>query len=217
MNPSRCAGLGFVMLLLVGHCDRVDGAKLVGVRTVDRQHLMIHWLDGEIAYRDDGRAPKAFEGGESIVDRVIRYQPALNTTVAAKPESYTIVPRSAGASASPMKPSAVFRRTKVNGTNRDWPEAEYTLEHTIYLRLPRALESGQAYTATIAPATNSDKSRRDFTFDSFRSVSEALHVNLVGYHPGAPKSADLYMCLGDGGARDYTQFLRSKALLYHVR
>ena len=59
-----------------------------------------------------------------------------------------------------MKPSAVFRKTKVNGTNRDWPEAQYTLEHTIYLRLPQALEeSGQSYTLTIAPAINSDVSR----------------------------------------------------------
>ena len=37
---------------------------------------MIHWLDGEITYRDDGQGPKAFEGGESIVDRVIRYRPS---------------------------------------------------------------------------------------------------------------------------------------------
>ena len=217
MNPSRCAGIGFVMLLFVGHWDSVHAAKLVEVRTVDRQHLMIHWLDGEIAYRDDGRGPKAFQGSESIVDRVIRYQPALNTTVSAKPESYTIVPRSPAASASPMKPSAVFRKTKVNGTNRDWPEAEYTLEHTIYLRLPRALESGQTYTLIIAPATNSDISRRDLTFDNFRSESEALHVNLIGYHPEGLKSADLYMWLGDGGARDYSEFLGAKVLLYNVR
>ena len=90
MNPSRGPSLFLVIVLLVGQCNRVDAAKLAEVRTVDRQHLMIRWLDGEITYRDDGQGPKAFEGGESIVDRVIRYQPELDTSVAARAESYTI-------------------------------------------------------------------------------------------------------------------------------
>ncbi len=216
MNPSRGSSLILVMVLLVGQCNRVDAAKLAVVRTVDRQHLMIHWLDGEITYRDDGQGPKAFEGGESIVDRVIRYQPELDTSVAARPESYTIAPKNARTRGASMKPSAVFRKTKVNGTNRDWPEAQYTLEHTIYLRLPRALESGQSYTLTIAPATNSDVSEREFTFDILRSESEALHVNLVGYHPDGLKSSDIYMWLGDGGARDYSEFVGSKIKISNV-
>ena len=70
MNPSRGSRLILVKVLLVLWCNRVDAAKLAEVRTVDRQHLMIHWLDGEITYRDDGQGPKAFEGGESIVDRL---------------------------------------------------------------------------------------------------------------------------------------------------
>src|SRR6516225_3709292 len=75
MNPSRVSRVIVVMVLLVSRCNRVDAAKLADVRTVDREHLMIHWLDGEITYRDDGQGPKAFEGGESIIDRVIRYPP----------------------------------------------------------------------------------------------------------------------------------------------
>src|SRR5271166_3022806 len=105
MNPSRGSSSILVMVLLVGQCNRVDAAKLAEVRTVDRQHLMIHWLDGEIAYRDDGQGPKAFEGGESIVDRVIRYQPELDTSVAARPESYTIAPQNARTRVASMKPS----------------------------------------------------------------------------------------------------------------
>ena len=101
MNPSRNSSLILVMVLLVGRCNRVDAAKLADVRTVDRQHVMIHLRDGEITYRDDGQRPKAFEGGESIVDRLIRYQPELDSSVAARPESYTIAPRTPGPAEPP--------------------------------------------------------------------------------------------------------------------
>ncbi len=53
---------------------------------------------------------------------------------------------------------------------------------------------------------------RDFAFDIFSSVSEAIHVNIIGYNPDHTlmKSADLYMWLGDGGGRDYSSLRRQE-------
>ena len=113
---------------------------------------------------------------------------------------------------------AAYRKSKVNGTDNNWPEANYTVEHTIYLKLPHKLQQGKHYTLGIAPGVNTDTTSREFTFDIFSSVSEAIHVNLIGYNPDhtAVKSADLYMWLGDGGARDYSSYAGRKVILYNV-
>jgi hypothetical protein len=174
------------------------GAKLVDVRTVDDQHLMVHWVDGEIQYKDDGEGPKAFMGHESGGGDVVkRYDPALDTIAAVSAANYTLKSSNDASYAAATRPAAVYRKTKVNGTNNRWPEADYTVEHTIFLRLPRKLQQGKRYTLDIAAATNSDTTSRDLTFDVFSSVSEALHVNLIGYNPAhtVMKSADLYMWL----------------------
>ena len=115
-------------------------------------------------------------------------------------------------------PVAAYRKTKVSGTDRAWPNCNCTLEHTIFLKLPRKLQQGGKYTLSIAPAVNSDKASQAFTFDIYSSVSEAIHVNLIGYNPDhtAMKSADLYMWLGDGGGRDYSGYVGKKVWLYNV-
>ena len=38
---------GALSLAALGMCTSAFGAKLVEVRTVDDEHLMIHWLDGD--------------------------------------------------------------------------------------------------------------------------------------------------------------------------
>jgi hypothetical protein len=195
------------------------GAKLVAVRTVDDQYLMIHWLDGEIQYKDDGEGPKAFMGHESGGgDTVKRYDPALDTKATGNVANYTLKSVNDANYAAATPPAAAFRRSKVNGTTLQWPEPEYTVEHTIFLRLPHKLQQGKRYTLGIAAATNSDTTSRDLTFDVFSNVSEALHVNLIGYNPAhtTMKSADLYMWLGDGGARDYSDYVGRKVMLYDV-
>lgn len=207
------------MLLIAGLCASASGARLVDVRTVDEQHVMVHWLDGEIEYRDDGEGPGAFGGHENPAgDTVKRHEPALDTTTALEPGSYTISSQDDGNYAAPTRPTDVYRKSKVNGTDHAWPEANYALEHTIFLRLPQRLQQGKNYTLTIAPQTNSDTASADFGFDIFSSVSEAIHVNIIGYNPDhkAVKSADLYVWLGDGGARDYSGYVGRKVILYDV-
>lgn len=201
-------------------CASAYGAKLVDVRTVDDEHVMVHWLDGEMVVRDDGMGTGAYMGHEgSGNETLVRYEPYLDLKAAGIGESYTLTSADDSAYAQGVRPVSAFRKTKVNGTDSQWPEANHTLEHTLFLRLPRKLQQGKRYTLAIAAATNSDAPSREFTFDVFSSVSEAIHVNLVGYNPDhtVMKSADLYMWLGDGGARDYSPYAGHKVILVNTQ
>jgi hypothetical protein len=193
------------------------GARLTDCRTVDEEHILIHWLDGKIEYKEDGTGPTACMGHETdgVGDKVIDYLPHLDVIAATDPASYRISSETDRDYRAPIEPLKVFRKTKVNGTDKSWPEARFTLEHTLYLRLPRKLKQGQSYTVSIGPAVNSDTSCLNFVFDVFAMVSEAIHVNLIGYHPDitAVKSADLYIWLGDGGSRDYSEYAGRKVIL----
>jgi hypothetical protein len=183
------------------------GSKLVELRVVDDQHLSLFIKDGEIRYKDDGLGPTAFMGHESQGGEVaIQYGTlALDAAV---PGSFRIHSVDDSAYAAGVEPLAVFRRTKCNGVVAKWPEPDtWTLEHTLYLKLPEKLKQGASYTVDLAPALGVDSSRVSITFDAFSGVSEAIRVNLIGYHPDHPiKAADLYMWLGDGGGRDYSDY-----------
>jgi endoglucanase len=197
----------------------VHAAKLVDVRTVDEETVQVYWHDAEVEWKDTGTGPSAFHGGCDSAGEVIhKFDPALDTAAAVKAENYELVSTADKQYTAAVHPTAAHRKTKVSGTDRGWPDCACTLEHTIYLRLPKKLQQGAKYTLKIGPAVKSDTVAKEFTFDVFASVSEAVHVNLVGYNPDvtAMKSADLYLWLGDGGARDYSAWIGRKVMLYNV-
>jgi hypothetical protein len=219
MTSLRHAFLIVALFLSTALCHQAGGAKLVDVRPVDEQHLMLRFLDGEVDYKDDGEGPTAFKGHESGQDAVVvRHGEPLNATKAAASDSYTISSGNDPNYSKSLQPASVNRKSKVDGIDRKWPEANYVLEHTIFLELPHKLVNGSKYSLTIAPATNSDRKKNEFQFDVFKSVTEAIHVNIIGYNPDitAVKSADLYMWMGDGGARDYSDYEGRKVMLYNV-
>jgi endoglucanase len=198
-----------VLLSLVGCGVASQAAKLVDVRIVDEQHIMIHLLDGEVQPKDDGKGPTAFMGHESGGDdKVINYAPPLNLALAQKPQSFSLTSTTDRNYQGKVSPLACFRRTKVNGVPHMWPEPPFTLEHILFLKLPQPMKSGATYTLAIDPATGSDKLSSKFTFDTYKSETFAIKVNLSGASASlaTPSSADLYMWLGDGGARDYAKF-----------
>ena len=193
-------------------------AKLVEVRSIDDEYLLVHWQDGIVEYKDDGQGQGAYMGHETGGGDVLKtFDPALNIPDAANVTSYTVVSTDDANYATPLHPSRVHRKSKVNGTTNKWPEPPFTLEHTCFLRLPRKMQQGKHYTLSIAPGTNSDVTNREFVFDIFSSVSEAIHVNLIGYSPDTTmKSGDLYMWLGDGGGRDYASYVGKKVIIQNV-
>jgi len=202
-----------------GVCASAQASKLVEVRSVDDEHIMIYWQDAKVTYQDDGKGPTAFMGHETKGGEVITtFGPPLDTTAAQTAGNYTLASADDAVYSQPLAATEAYRKTKVSGTDSRWPEAKFTLEHTVYLKLPQKLQQGKHYTLRIAPATNTDITSREITFDIYISVSEAIHVNMIGYNPEhtAVKSADLYMWMGDGGARDYSGYVGKPITLYNV-
>jgi len=81
MRSGIVMGAWVAALTALGAPSR--GAKLVDVRTVDDEHVMVHVLDGEVRYKDDGRGPGAMMGHESAGgDVVVRYDPPMDIEAA---------------------------------------------------------------------------------------------------------------------------------------
>jgi len=101
---------------------------------------------------------------------------------------------------------AVWRKTKpyevarIGGWDFDAP-----LQHHLFLVWPEALTDGHEYQITLPgdklpPIT--------FTPSSRDNLSEAIHVNQIGFHPAAPsKKAFLSCWMGSGGGLDYPKGL----------
>lgn len=203
----------------------INAAKFKNFQVVDKDYIMVNVLDGEVSTRDDGLGEKAFYNShhEDNQDTVKLYAPALNTTAAQTNETWTIKssddPSFGGTGLNPLK---CFRKTKMNGhAEKAWSGSdfkyEYTYEHWIYLKLPQPLQQGKTYTLTIGSGCNIDSTSHIFTYNIFNCPSEAIHINLVGYSTDKTiKSADLYIWMGDGGARDYSSFQNKNVYLYNV-
>ena len=203
---SACAVFAIAVVVPLG----AEAAKVISVGALDKDYVVVQISDGDVAHEAPGEV-------------VTRYTPELSTTAAVATSSWTIKSaQDASYGATGKNPTACSRKKKLSGHSQGaWVSSdyayEYTYQHWIYLKLPSSLQQGMAYTLEIAAATNADVTSQPFTFDVYSNRSEAVHVNLVGYAPDAPhKAADLYLWLGDGGARDYTSFVGNKVYVYDV-
>jgi hypothetical protein len=199
-------------------------SKLMKVAIVDRNYLMVTFSDGDVTYIDDGLGEGAFETRNDPQNNIIiRYGLPLDTDSSVQPKNWKIV-----SSEDPsygiegLIPLACYRKSKMNGmAQMEWKDKdfryEYTMEHTIFIKLPKPLVQGKTYSLLINSNTNSHLSIQNFTYDVFNQRSEAIHTNLVGY-PGkiGIKACDLYLWLGDGGIRNYSEFEGNTAWLYDV-
>ncbi len=201
-------------------------AGLRGVHVVDRDYLMVHVVDGELKHKDDGKGDGAFtsHGPHHNKDKVVLYGPGLDVQAAVRPSSWTLTSvDDVDYGGAGLTPTACHRKSKVNGHSephwvRNDFHYEYTFEHFVYLKLPHSLKQGKSYTLTIAPGVKTDRTTAELTFDIYSARTESLHVNLVGYLPQTvTKAADLYIWMGDGGARDYSGFEGNAVYLYDER
>jgi endoglucanase len=216
--------LFLLMIFVGGSVCPLFATKLAGVTILDKDYLVVHFLDGEVIHRDDGKGGTAFTSNhEDNMDTVKRYGAALNTSRAVDPSQWTIKSSTADCyGTSGKNPVRCFRKTRLNGhAEKAWSGSDYvyesTYEHFIYLELPFPLVQGGAYTLEIDSLTNTDAPAATCTFDVTESISEAVHVNLSGYQTDTTmKSADLYHWMGDGGPRDYAGFAGNTVYLYNV-
>jgi len=201
-----------------------DGKKLKGVYVVDKDYLMVHFVDGEVVFNEDTTGECAFENCSNAEDNtVVTYGEPLDTDAATLPWQWHITSTNDSTYGSQgQAPAETHRKSRLNGmAQMQWAGNdfvyEHTMEHWIYLKLPASLVPGKTYSVQIGQATNTDIDHWTFTYDIFNSPTEALHVNLAGYHPDAAiQAADLYLWMGDGGQRDYSDFTGNKVYLYNV-
>jgi hypothetical protein len=199
-------------------------AKLVWMKVLDKDYLQVYFQDGDACFMDTGTGSKAYTGDHYYGwDSVVSYGSALNTTNAATMTNWVIKSTDdATYGTTGLNPTNCYRKSKLNGMSEgEWSGSDYvysyTMEHNIYLKLPASLTQGKTYTIEINSNTNSDPNSKTITFDINNSPSEAVHVNLVGYlADSSVKAVDLFMWMGDGGARDYSTFVGKKVYIYNV-
>jgi endoglucanase len=204
-------------------------SKLVWLKVVDQNYMMVQFKDGDINFVDNASGSTAYTGDHWTGNNYkVTYGSALDTTNAVATTNWVIKSTTdANYGTTGKNPTNCYRKSKLNGmAEMDWNNLpspngdfiyDYTMEHTIYLKLPYPLAQGISYTIEINSNTNSDVLSRAITFDIFNSPSEAIHVNLVGYlNDASTKAVDLYIWMGNGGARDYSTFVGKKVYIYNV-
>lgn len=200
--------LAFLALLPAVQAEK---AKLVSVTIIDEQTLQVHVEEGVVEFNEDASRPSAYtdQNDLGIMD-VVRYGEVV-IEEATGTGTWTL---SGGVMGAGVNPDQVHRKTKMNGMAQfEWQQTgdyryEYTLEHFFYLRLPEPMQQGETYTLTIGESANIDTASVQVTYDIFEHRSEAIKLNLVGFLPDdSIKAVDLYMWMGDGGARDYSDLI----------
>ena len=205
---------GMVMSLLVS--VPVQATKLIGLKVIDKDYLMIQFRDGEVHYRDNGTGKSAYLGHsfEEGDDTLFVFGERLNTEDAQKVKMWTITSKD-DKSFSKQHPMAVWRKSKPMNVDHTLTSE---LDHWLFLKLPKSMQQGCTYQVTIPSSLNADQTTAVVRFDVWNTQSEAVHVNLLGYHPSQTKmAADLYLWLGDGGSRDYHAWEGKKVFLYNVK
>ena len=202
-------------LLLFCYPELSHATKFLKLSVIDKDYLMLHFRDGEVRYRDDGTGPSAYLGHTFVEgdDTLKVFGERLNTALAASAGQWAISSAD-DASFGSRKAVSAHRKSKPMNTDNTLTSE---LDHWIFLQLPQSMKQGCTYTVTVPSGINADQQTATVTFDIWNSMSEAVHVNILGYVPQEPvKPADLYLWLGDGGQRDYSTFEGKNVYLYNV-
>ncbi|MEO0470038.1 MAG: glycosyl hydrolase family 5, partial [Bacteroidota bacterium] len=216
-----------VALLLSSFIPSAFSTKLVELKIIDQDYIVLHFQDGDALYVDDGVGPgslREYNYDDPSNNFTVTYGNPLNIGNAIAAGNWII--KSSGDpnySGNGQAVSSVSRKSKIGDTEEvefvpgvGWTY-EYSTEHFIILQLPNSMVSGQTYTLEINGSTESDTEIVSFDFDQLTTRSEAVHVNVVGYaNTNTIKAADLYMWLGNGGSRDYSSFVGNKVYLVDV-
>jgi len=185
----------------------LNAAELTEVSVVTDRIIQLRILDGRGVYSTLGKP----------INEHVEQVP-LDTARAAKPASWTVASRDDAGYRAGQRPSKVGRKS----FPRDFATAnlpqyhqEWTLDHRLFLVLPRPMKAGKTYTLSMKGLL-ANASSTSFTYDPARTRSEAVRVNQLGYSPAAPKRyAYISAWLGDLGPlsfRDYSKSWRFRVL-----
>ena len=189
--------------------------KVIGLKVIDKDYLMVHFRDGEVHYRDNGTGTSAYLGHSFAEgdDTLLVFGERLKVSEAQKAGLWKISSTD-DKSFTTAQPLNIWRKSKPMNTDNT---LKSDLDHWLFLQLPQSMKQGRTYTVTIPKGIGADKETVTICFDIWNAQSEAVHVNIMGYSPSeALHAADLYQWLGDGGQRDYKAWEGRKVWLYQV-
>ena len=201
--------------LLLLTATPVAATKVIGLKVIDKDYLMVHFRDGEVHYRDNGTGTSAYLGHSFAEgdDTLLVFGERLKVGEAQKAGLWKISSTD-DKTFSATQPLNVWRKSKPMNTDNT---LKSELDHWLFLQLPQSMKQGRTYTVTIPKGIGADKESVTVCFDIWNAQSEAVHVNIMGYSPAeALHAADLYQWLGDGGQRDYKTWEGRKVWLYQV-
>ena len=194
---------------------QAGATKYLELKVIDKDYLCVHFRDGEVRYRDTGEGASAYLGHTFVEgdDTLVVFGTRLNQAAAADAAAWLVSSKDDKSFGS--RPAvAAWRKSKPMNTDHTLTSE---LDHWIFLKLPRSMKQGCTYTVSIPAGVGSDAASGEVKFDIWNTMSEAVHVNILGYLPSEPvKEADLYLWLGEGGQRDYRSFQGKGVYLYNV-
>ena len=202
--------------LLVFLAIPAQATKVLGLKVIDKNYLMLQFRDGEVHYRDSGTGPSAYLGHSFSEgdDTLVVFGERLKAEEAQKAALWQ-VSSSDDKAFGTQQPVNVWRRSKPMNTDHTLTSEN---DHWLFLELPQGMKQGCTYTVSIPKGIGADKAQLSVCFDVWNQQSEAVHVNIIGYSPAeAVHAADLYQWLGDGGQRDYQTWEGRKVYLYNVK
>ena len=205
-----------ILLAVLMTAAPAAATKVLGLRVIDKNYLMLHFRDGEVHYRDDGTGPSAYLGHSFSEgdDTLLVFGERLKTERAQQAALWRISSSDDKAFGT-VRPQHVWRKTKPMNFDHTLTSE---LDHWLFLQLPKAMKQGCTYTVTIPKGIGADETSLSICFDIWNQQSEAVHVNIIGYVPSEQThAADLYQWLGDGGQRDYKDFEGRQVYLYNVK
>ena len=195
MNKNRL--IVVLASLLVFASLPVQATKVLGLRVIDKNYLMVHFRDGEIHYRDSGTGPSAYLGHSFSEgdDTLVVFGERLKTAEAQKANLWRITSKDDKGFAA-AQPLNVWRKSKPMNTDHTLTSE---CDHWLFLQLPQAMKQGCTYTVTIPQSLAADLYPKgegavelSVKFDIWNCQSEAVHVNIIGYTPAeALHAADL--------------------------
>ena len=214
MRAKRLFGVALTAAALLSSLP-AGATKYLELKVIDKDYLCVHFRDGEVRYRDTGEGESAYLGHTFVEgdDTLVVFGRRLDAAAAAEAAAWTVSSKDDKSFGS-RPAAAAWRKSKPMNTDHTLTSE---LDHWIFLKLPKSMKQGCTYTVSIPAGVNSDASSGEVKFDIWNTMSEAVHVNILGYLPSEPvKEADLYLWLGEGGQRDYKSFQGKGVYLYNV-
>ena len=200
---SRFAIILFSAFLFAGSLTASD---IVNVAALNSNIIILHFDDGYVRYHQRGESRQ----NEWVVAEPLDVIKAINLS------NYTIKCTD-GFYSEAKRPVKITRKSK--GTEYSWlcqgwlqsvgclnSKPDHAKEHWVYLHLPEPLEMGKKYSiSTNDIAGNGKEWELEFTLEKNRT--EAVHVNIIGYDPRAPKKYGyVYHWSGESGGIDFSKY-----------